>query len=143
MNIQVWLFIDIFKPFLVKQMLKCANCKFSYLNFWRFSKIVTVLKQFKGSFLIQGNPYFCEASFQYHSSQNILSLLQHFPSYVISRVSFFYQHCHVFFTKIVMWKINDLVKQSALRFDSNEARSKQSLCREFQDISRTISTSLD
>ena len=47
--------------------------------------------------------------------------------------------CHVFFIKIVMWKINDLVKRSALRFDSNEARSKQSLCREFQDISTTIS----
>ena len=58
--------------------------------------------------------------------------------------------CHVytsilmfFFTKIVMWKIDDLVKRSALRFDSNKARSKQGLCREFQDISRIISTSLN
>ena len=58
--------------------------------------------------------------------------------------------CHVytsilmfFFTKIVMWKTDDLVKRSALRFDFNKARSKQGLCREFQDISRIISTSLN
>ena len=69
-------------------------------------------------------------------------ILQHFPSCIVS--CFFtniVMSC--FFIKIVMCKINDLVKRSALRFDSNEARSKQSLCREFQDISRTISTSIN